>query len=279
MTLLRYSLRNIAATRIRFALTTLAVVIGVALTVGVVINTDGLRTSFSDLAGDLYDQVDLSVRSQATLSSVDQWQDLPLLDPSLKDQLEAIDGVEKAAGAVSEFSVVAIDADGNAIDAQLSSQAGMGWPEDEALGRIFPLDDGVSRRPVGPDEFVMDHDTAAGFGFRIGERYMVATPSGTRSFELVGVFYFMEPELRAPFQLVAWDMDTAREVLHDGGGYDLIDVRLSPGRLARRGDRGPSSESWARPMWSSRSRSKSKRATRSSASSWTSSATRCWLSP
>ena len=229
MTLLRYSLRNIAATRIRFALTTLAVVIGVALTVGVVINTDGLRTSFSDLAGDLYDQVDLSVRSQATLSSVDQWQDLPLLDPSLKDQLEAIDGVEKAAGAVSEFSVVAIDADGNAIDAQLSSQAGMGWPEDEALGRIFPLDDGVSRRPVGPDEFVMDHDTAAGFGFRIGERYMVATPSGTRSFELVGVFYFMEPELRAPFQLVAWDMDTAREVLHDGGGYDLIDVRLSPG--------------------------------------------------
>ena len=229
MTLLRYSLRNIAATRIRFALTTLAVVIGVALTVGVVINTDGLRTSFSDLAGDLYDQVDLSVRSQATLSSVDQWQDLPLLDPSLKDQLEAIDGVEKAAGAVSEFSVVAIDADGNAIDAQLSSQAGMGWPEDEALGRIFPLDDGVSRRPVGPDEFVMDHDTAAGFGFRIGERYMVATPSGTRSLELVGVFYFMEPELRAPFQLVAWDMDTAREVLHDGGGYDLIDVRLSPG--------------------------------------------------
>ena len=229
MTLLRYSLRNIAATRIRFALTTLAVVIGVALTVGVVINTDGLRTSFSDLAGDLYDHVDLSVRSQATLSSVDQWQDLSLLDPSLKDQLEAIDGVEKAAGAVSEFSVVAIDAEGNAIDAQLSSQAGMGWPEDESLGRIFPLDDGVSRRPVGPDEFVMDHDTADGFGFQIGERYMVATPSGTRSFELVGVFYFMEPELRAPFQLVAWDMDTAREVLHDGGGYDLIDVRLSPG--------------------------------------------------
>ena len=53
MTLLRYSIRNISATRIRFTLTTLAVVSGVALTVGVLINTDGWRTALSDLAGDL----------------------------------------------------------------------------------------------------------------------------------------------------------------------------------------------------------------------------------
>ena len=229
MTLLRYSLRNIAAARVRFALTTLAVVSGVALTAGVLINTDGLRATLSDLAGDLYDQVDLSVRSQSTLGNVDQWQDLPLLDPSLKDRLEAIDGVERTAGAVSEFNVVAVGADGEAIDPELSQQGGMGWPEDESLGRIFALDDGVSRRPAGPDEFTMDHHTAAGFGFRIGERYKVATPTGTHRFELVGVFYFMDPDVQAPFQLVAWDMDTARDVLHGGGGYDLIDVRLSPG--------------------------------------------------
>ena len=230
MTLLRYSLRNIASTKIRFALTSLAVVAGVALTVGVLINTDGLRSSLRGLAGQLYDQVDLSVRSQSSLGDIDQWEDLPLLDPSLKDQLEAIDGVERAAGAVSEFSVVVIDAAGNALDPQLGGlQAGMGWPTDESLGRVFVLDDGVSRRPSGGTEFVIDHHTAADFGLAVGERYKIATPTGTHSFELVGLFYFMEPDLRAPFQLVAWDMPTARQVLHDGGGYDLIDVRLSPG--------------------------------------------------
>ena len=230
MTLLRYSLRNIAGTKIRFALTSVAVVAGVALTVGVLINTDGLRSSLSGLAGQLYDHVDLSVRSQSGLGDVDQWEDLQLLDPSLTDRLEAIDGVERAAGAVSEFSVVVIDADGNALDPGLGGQqAGMGWPTDESLGRIFVFDDGVSRRPAGGDEFAIDHHTAADFGLEIGERYKVATPTGTHSFELVGVFYFMEPDLRAPFQLVAWDMPTARQVLHDGGGYDLIDVRLSPG--------------------------------------------------
>ena len=130
---------------------------------------------------------------------------------------------------MSEFNVVAIGADGEATDPELAQQGGMGWPEDESLGRIFPVDDGVSRRPAGPDEFAMDQHTAATFGFRIGERYKVATPTGTHSFELVGVFYFMEPDFQSPFQLVAWDMDTARDVLHDGGGYDLIDVSLSPG--------------------------------------------------
>ena len=229
MILLRYSLRNIAGTKVRFALTTLAVVAGVALTVGVLINTDGIRSSLSGLADDLYDQVDLSIRSASDLGNADQWGDLPLLDPSLRDQLEAIDGVEATSGAVSEFSVVAIDADGNAVDPGFNQQAGMGWPEDESLGRVFVADDGVSRRPSGPDEFVMDNHTAADFDFRIGERYRVSTPSGTHSFELVGHFYFMDPDLALGFQLVAWDMDTARQLLHDGGGYDLIDVRLSPG--------------------------------------------------
>ena len=229
MTLLRYSLRNIAGTRVRFALTALAAAVGVSLTVGVLINTDGLRRSFSDLAGRLYDHIDLSVRSQSTLGDVEQWEDLPLLDPSLKDRLEAVDGVEKAAGAVSQWSVVAIDGDGNAVDPGTSLQGGMGWPEDESLGRVFVLDDGVSRRPSGPDEFAMDHHTAADFGFAVGERYKVSTPAGTRAFKLVGHFYIVEPELRIAFQLVAWDMPTARQLLHGGGGYDLIDVRLSPG--------------------------------------------------
>lgn len=227
MTLLRYSFRNIAGARVRFALTTLAVVMGVALTVGVLIATDGLRASLGGLAEKLSENVDLSVRFQSEVG--DPFEDLPLLDPSVKDQLEAIDEVERTSGAVFEFNTVAIDADGNALDPGLGRQSGDGWPEDESLGPIFVLDDGVSRRPAGPDEFTMDHHTATDHGFQIGERYQVSTPSGTRSFELVGYHYFLEPDYRLPLQQVAWDMATARQLLHGGGGYDRIDVGLSPG--------------------------------------------------
>ena len=132
MTLLRYSFRNIAGARVRFALTTLAVVMGVALTVGVLIATDGLRASLGGLAEKLSENVDLSVRFQSEVG--DPFEDLPLLDPSVKDQLEAIDEVERTSGAVFDFNTVAIDADGNALDPGLGRQGGDGWPEDESLG-------------------------------------------------------------------------------------------------------------------------------------------------
>ncbi|WP_423918548.1 ABC transporter permease [Candidatus Poriferisodalis sp.] len=227
MTLLRFSVRGIAGAKVRFAMTTLAVVIGVALTVGVLIATDGLRASFNDLAERLHENVDLSVRSQSEAG--DLMEDLPLLDPSVKEQLEAIDGVERTSGAVFEFGTVAINADGNALDPGFGRQIGRGWPEDESLATFSVLDDGVSRRPAGPDEFAMDHHTAADHGFQIGERYQVSTPSGTHSFELVGYYYFLEPDYRIALQGVAWDTDVARQLLHGGGGFDRIDVGLSPG--------------------------------------------------
>ena len=227
MTLLRYSLRGIAGARVRFALTTVVVVVGVSLTVGVLIATDGLRASLNGLAEDLYENVDLSVRSQSEVGSL--LEGLPLLDPSVKDQLEAIDGVEKTSGVVTEFNTVVIDANGQALDPGLGQQLGEGWPEDESLGEIFVRDDGVSRRPAGPDEFVMDHHTATHHGFQIGQRYRVSTPSGTHSFELVGYYYYLEPDYRIPAQRVGWDMATARQLVHDGGGYDRINVKLSRG--------------------------------------------------
>ena len=227
MILLRLSLRSIAGARERFALTVLATAVGVAFTVGVLIATESIRAALGQVAEGLHENVDITVRSKSDLG--DLGQDVPLLEAGVKDQLEAIDGIEKTSGVVAEFNVVAIDAEGTALDPGLGPQIGEGWPEDESLGSIFVLDDGVSRRPVGPDEFAMDYYTADDHGFRVGERYQVSTPSGTRSFELVGFFYFLEPDLRLALQQVAWDIPTARQLLHGGGGYDYINVALSPG--------------------------------------------------
>ena len=41
--------------------------------------------------------------------------------------------------------------------------------------------------------------------------------------------YFLDPETRIALQTVSWDMPTTRQLLHDGGGYDLIHGKLSPG--------------------------------------------------
>lgn len=227
MTLLRYSLRSIAGIKTRFALTTLAVVVGVALTTGVLISTDGIRASLNELSGRIYEKYDFTVR--ATSDVGDRQEGVPLLPTSLNDDLMEIDGIQAVTGLVSEFNVVAIDGDGNALDPGSGRQIGYGWPEVEELSTIYVYDDGESRRPFGPDEFAIDHFTGRENGFVIGQRYQVATPKGTREFELAGYLSFIDSETRIALQTVSWDMPTAQQLLKNEVGYDLIHGKLSPG--------------------------------------------------
>ena len=226
--LIRYALKSIAGTRIRFLLTTLSVVIGVAFTVGVFVTTDGLRSTFGDLSEDIFRGVDLSVRSQSEFG--DRELSAPLIDPALQEVVRSVDGVAAADGGVFEFNVIAIDADGEPLTSFGPPQMGVSWPTDELLSQVSVWPDGISRPPSGPDEFAMDATTARDNGFEIGERYRVSTPTGTHTFTLVGHFRFGTGEEAAVgAQIMAWDVETALRVLHDGGGFDSIDVRLEPG--------------------------------------------------
>lgn len=227
MPLLRYSLRSIAGVKVRFALTTLAVIVGVALTVGVLVSTDGVRASLNDLSGKIYEKYDFTVRAASEVG--DRNDGVPLLPASLSEELAMIEGVEAVAGTAQEFNVVAIDGDGNAVDPERGRQLGYGWPEVEDLSTVYVHEDGISRRPVGPDEFAIDHFTGRENGFVIGQRYQVATPLGTEEFELVGYLHFIDPETRTALQIAAWDMPRARELLHNGGGYDHIHGKLTTG--------------------------------------------------
>ena len=228
MALVRYALKSISGTRIRFVLTTLSVVIGVAFTVGVFVTTDGLRATFGDLSEDIFRGVDLSVRSQTEFG--DRELSAPLVDPDLVEVVKSIDGVAAADGGVFEFNVIAIAADGEPLTSFGPPQMGVAWPADDLLSQVSAWPDGISRAPQGPDEFAIDASTAREHGFEIGERYRVSTPTGTKAFTLVGHFRFGTGEdATVGAQITAWDVETAMQVLHGGGGLDTIDMRLEPG--------------------------------------------------
>ena len=202
-----------------------------AFTVGVFVTTDGLRATFGDLSEDIYRGVDLSVRSQTEFG--DRELNAPLVDPALQDVVRSVDGVAAADGGVFEFNVIAIEPDGEPLTSFGPPQMGVSWPTDDLLSQVSVWPDGISRPPRGPDEFAMDARTALNNGFEIGERYRVSTPTGTKEFTLVGHFRFGTGEdATVGAQIMAWDVDTAIDVLHDGGGLDSIDVRLEPGASA-----------------------------------------------
>ena len=208
-------------------LTTLAVVVSVGFTVGVLVTTSGLRSTFDNLSSDIFQGVDLSVRPE--LAFGDRGDSGTLVSTELLDDVQSVPGVAAAVGTVVEFNVIPITADGEALELVGPPQIGIGWPSDDSLGALEVWPDGVSRIPAGPDEFAMDADTANDNGFEIGESYRVSTPAGTEAFTLVGIFrYGTGDNAAAGAQMTAWDIETARQLLHNGGGFDSIDVRLEP---------------------------------------------------
>ncbi len=226
--MIRYCLKSIAGTRIRFILTTLSVVIGVAFTVGVFITTDGLRSTFGDLSEDIFEGIDLSVRAETEFG--DRELNAPLVDPSLLEVVQSTEGVAAAEGGVLEFNVVAIDPNGEALSSSGPPQMGVSWPSNQQLSQLTIKPDGISKPPKGPSEFAMDAITSSDYGFEIGERYRVSTPAGTQEFTLVGNFYFGSDESSTlGAQMMAWDVDTAMSLLHNGNGFDSIDLRIEPG--------------------------------------------------
>ena len=229
--MIRYTLKSLAGTRIRFILTTLSVIIGVAFTVGVFITTDGLRSTFGDLSEEIFLGVDLSVRAETEFG--DRELSAPLIDPSLVEIIQSTEGVAAAEGGVFEINIIAIDPNGDPLSSFGPPQMGVSWPNDQQLSQLTIWPDGISRPPMNADEFAMDATTAQDNGFEIGETYRVSTPTGTHEFTLVGNFRFgSNDDATLGAQMMAWDVNTAMTLLHDGKGFDSIDLRIEPGANA-----------------------------------------------
>jgi len=237
MSLLRYTLKSIAGARIRFLLTTLAVVVGVAFTVGVFVTTDGLRSTFGDLSEDIFEGVDLSVRSEVEFGDRDFG--APLVDPALVDDIRSVDGVAAAEGGVFEFNVIAIDSNGEALESIGPPQMGVSWPEDQQLSQVSVWPDGISRPPRGGGEFARRENI-------LETRCEEANPTG--GFAIGGPGLAEQPQAlvaqwrgdcarwrfgRAQ-QVPAKIADVEREQQHDEVAHHRIELfTAGPGRRAR----------------------------------------------
>ena len=224
--MLKLALRNLLDKKIRFALTTLSVVIGVTFVVGTFALTDSLRSTFGDLAEDIAGETDLTVRAR---QEVGNEADRPSVPDSLLGQIAAIDGVAEATGMVQARNVVIVDGEGNAIRPQGPPALGMNFSS-----RVFFVIEG--RAPDGPGEFVVDATTATGNALDVGETYTVHGPIRSQPFDLVGIFNFGSPETNTSLgqTMSVFDNDTAQQFL----GFDdqLMEIRVLVEASAEVGD-------------------------------------------
>ncbi|MDG1409937.1 MAG: FtsX-like permease family protein [Acidimicrobiales bacterium] len=218
--MLKLTIKNLLEKKIRFALTSLAVVLGVTFTVAVFTMTDSLRASFDGLAQDIAAGTDLTVRSTQIVG--DQIDRAPV-PAELDDVLVDVEGVDATAPGITVFNTIITNGDGEAIIPQGPPAIGASWSPYQ-----FFIADG--REPTRAGEFATDATTALNNELVIGETYSVTSAIEQREFELVGIFNFGSPdENRSLGQtMAAFELSEAQQFLGREGVFSSIGVRLDP---------------------------------------------------
>ncbi len=211
----KLTLRTLNANKIRLALTTFAVVLGVSFVVSSLVLGDGLRNSFGSLSEEIVGGTDLQVQPVSDFGSAQP------LEAGLLSTIEQVDGVHHAAGQVLADNIQPIRADGTPVSTVGPPLLGFSWIDDPALSG-FTLVDG--RAPERGLEFTIDEDAAAGNDMRIGEIYGIVAPSGRVNMELVGIVRFGESNATLGAVLTQYPLETAQNLFNRLGQFDVISV-------------------------------------------------------
>ena len=227
--MLRLTLKNLLANKVRFALTTFGVMLAVSFVVSAFVLGDGLRSSFTDVSEEITAGVDLEVRNVADFG------DAPPLSADTVSIVAALDGVADAVASIeaADNAVRPIKANGENIPTDGPPQLAFNWIDNEQLSPLT-LVDGA---PPQIGEFTMDVDSAAKHGFVIGNTYEVMVPGGRVDLTLSGTSSFGADNSTLGAVLMQMNTDQASELFGIDGisnvsvqvadGVDMADVQAS----------------------------------------------------
>ena len=222
----RFTLRGLAARKLRAALTAIAIVLGVAMVSGTFVLTDTMEKAFDSIFSSSYEQTDAVVSGREVV----EWSRTgkATVPTSLLAEIRRLPEVEAASGSVVDLSgdtdlATIVDKTGKPIPAQPSFGLGV----DPSQPRFNPFEL-VSGRWAGGNEVVLDSGTASDYGFRVGDLVRVSANGLAAAYRLVGVARFGEVDSLGSAAIAIFDVPTARR-LHRKSGFDSISVAAKDG--------------------------------------------------
>jgi putative ABC transport system permease protein len=227
--MIKVSLRNLLANKLRLFLTVAAVTVGVAFVSGTFVLSDTMGKAFDNLYAGLTSGTDVVVRAEAAydLDVTTGAQRRPL-EEDVVTTVSRVPGVEVARGGVAGFALI-LDKQGEPIQPGGAPTIGSSIG-DPRLSADFSYRAG--RAPAGADEVAIDAGTVKKAGFDLGDRVDVLHQGGRRTFTLVGVVGFGDTDSLLGATLAAFDLPTAQDVLGKPGLVDEVDVKAAPGTSA-----------------------------------------------
>ncbi|WP_333760776.1 ABC transporter permease [Streptomyces sp. IBSBF 2390] len=184
--MLKATLRSFLAHKGRLALSALAVVLSVAFVAGSLIFSDTVTRTFDRLFASTAADVTV-LPKQEDLRSARLSGSVPTLPASLRDRVAKTDGVAAARAEVSVQNAVVVDAQDKSVGPTTGAPTiAMAW----YVTPHSPVKLTSGHAPRGSAEALLDADTAAKKGVRIGDTLTVHAQPGTFRVRVTGIATF-----------------------------------------------------------------------------------------
>jgi len=225
----RVALQGLWLRRGRALLTTLAVVLGVAMVCGTFILTDTIDKAFDSIFTTANSKTSAVVSAKEVVK--DSTSGAATIPASLLEKVRRVDDVAAASGTVeaSGFGTdqVRLVVEGKTIGNPNAPKLGIG--ADFADARFNPFDLADGRFPRADGEVALLKGTADAEDLAVGDAIGISAQGGTRDFTLVGVARFGEVNSFGGATMGLFDMATAQRLLGKEHRLDTISVAAAPG--------------------------------------------------
>ncbi|NEW25228.1 ABC transporter permease [Nocardia cyriacigeorgica] len=210
----KVALRNLAAHKVRLALTLLSVVLGTAFIAGSFVFTDTLQRTFDGIFAD-------EAKGVAVRVSPEERQSLGVPD-SVVDEIAGMDGVGAVAPGVNGTLVLLTPDGTKAVQTGGAPTVGQAYlPPERAVAE--PEEFTAGAPPARAGEIALNSGGAERAGLSVGDRTKVLIPSqGTIEVTLTGI-YDLATETGG-FIGVLFDEQQARQLFTDGKHVAYVDV-------------------------------------------------------
>jgi putative ABC transport system permease protein len=223
--------KGLFAHKLRFLLTGIAVILGVAFISGTFVFTATIQQTFDDLIANIYKGTDAQVRGPEAFKNNQGPGSAPR--PPVPESVEAIvksaPDVSAAQGNVQIEYAQLIDPKGKVIGhpAQGAPALGFGWNPVAQLNQFRIVPGGAP--PATDDQIVIDKGSADKAHFHVGQEATVLTGLPPKKYKIVGIARFGTADNLAGASIVLFTIHEAQKIAGLPGKFDYISIAGKPG--------------------------------------------------
>jgi putative ABC transport system permease protein len=225
----RVTLRGLVSHKVRYALTALAVLLGVAFMAGTFVFTDTIKHTFDGLFGDVYAHTSAVVRAEQPFTPGTNFTNQRrLINADLVTPILQAPGVIDLSVGVEGYAQL-VGRDGKAIGNPAAGAPTLGEAWTAGADRMEPYRFVAGRPPETRHEVAVDKHSADVGDLTVGNQVTVLTKHRPQSYTITGIVRWGTADSPLGASITLFDLATAERVLTAPGRVNEIDVAAAPG--------------------------------------------------